>query len=181
VRITSLQKQLHDLLERDEVDSGEESKAVRLQLESLLDQSDLLWRQRARLEWMRGGDRNTKYYHACANSRRRSNYISSVSDVDGKIVKSIEEVQLAFINYFKNLFTSDNIGDMTPCLQALNCRVTEEMNIALLRDFTVEEIADALKSMAPLKAPGPDGFPASFFQKNWNVVGRKFAKLFWVH
>jgi hypothetical protein len=52
----------------EEVNSGEECKAVRSQLESLLDQSDLIWRQRAKIEWMWGGDRNMKFYHACANS-----------------------------------------------------------------------------------------------------------------
>jgi hypothetical protein len=25
--------------------------------------------------------------------------------------------------------------------------------------------------MAPLKSPGPDGFPMSFYQKNWKEVG----------
>ena len=52
---------------------------------------------------------------------------------------------------------------MTPCLQALYYQVTEEMNIALLRDFTVEDIDDALKSMASIKSPGLDGFPEVFF------------------
>jgi hypothetical protein len=134
-----------------------------------MDQSDLIWRQRAKIEWMRGGDRNTKFYHACANSQRRSNHISSISDVDGQDFKSIEEVQLAFV--FKNLFTSNNAGDMTPCLQPLNCQVMEEMNNAFMSDFTNEEIYGALQSMAPLKAPGLDDFPASFFLEELEYCG----------
>ena len=36
--------------------------------------------------------------------------------------------------------------------------------------FSDKEIADALFQIGPLKAPGPDGFPAHFFQRNWEVM-----------
>ncbi|XP_062162097.1 uncharacterized protein LOC133869155 [Alnus glutinosa] len=44
------------------------------------------------------------------------------------------------------------------------------MNERLLAALTVEEITHALHQMAPLKALGPDGFPAVFFQQNWPSV-----------
>jgi len=39
--------------------------------------------------------------------------------------------------------------------------------ICFVRNFSDEEIGDALFQIGPLKAPGPDGFPARFFQRNW--------------
>lgn len=41
----------------------------------------------------------------------------------------------------------------------------------LAADFTRDEIWNALFSMDHLKAPRPEGFLASFFQKSWSVVG----------
>jgi hypothetical protein len=44
------------------------------------------------------------------------------------------------------------------------------MNADLCKEFTEEEISNALFQIGPLKAPGPDGFPARFFQWNWEVL-----------
>lgn len=37
--------------------------------------------------------------------------------------------------------------------------------------FRPEEIKQALFDMAPCKAPGPDGYTASFYQKTWSITG----------
>jgi hypothetical protein len=44
------------------------------------------------------------------------------------------------------------------------------MNDSLCKDFTDEEIGDALFQIGPLKAPGVDGFPARFYQRNWGTI-----------
>jgi hypothetical protein len=36
--------------------------------------------------------------------------------------------------------------------------------------FTEKEISDALFQIGPLKAPGPDGFPTRFLQRNWGLM-----------
>lgn len=41
----------------------------------------------------------------------------------------------------------------------------------LCRMASDEEIRQDVFSMAPLKAPGVDGFQASFFQSHWDIVG----------
>jgi hypothetical protein len=47
------------------------------------------------------------------------------------------------------------------------------MNQALLADYTDEEITSALHGIGDLKAPGPDGMPAIFFKKFWDLVGER--------
>ena len=44
------------------------------------------------------------------------------------------------------------------------------MNERLCASFSEQEISDALFQIGPLKAPGPDGFPARFLQRNWGII-----------
>lgn len=174
--IVCLQRRLHALQGSEDVGVSEETKLVKRELEMLLEKSDLQWRQRAKTEWLRSGDQNTKSYHACANSRRKSNTIYAITDTEDRLCSSKDEVQLTFVNYFVGLFTSENAGSMVPCLEPISCRVTEDMNRSLLQPFTTEEVRAALFQMAPLKASGPDGFPAEFYQKNWSLMGTNICK-----
>jgi hypothetical protein len=54
--------------------------------------------------------------------------------------------------------------------------VTAEMNEDLCKEFSDQEISDALFQMGPIKAPGPDGFSARFFQRNWDTVKAEVIK-----
>ncbi|XP_059446415.1 uncharacterized protein LOC132177961 [Corylus avellana] len=109
-------------------------------MHDLLDKEELKWKKQSKEVWLKEGDRNKKYFHACANQRRRYNYIESVQDEQGIRWESTE-----------------------------GCRVTNEMNDMLDRDFTKEEIFAALQQMSPHKAPGQDGYMAGFYQENWEV------------
>ncbi|KAL5566076.1 hypothetical protein UlMin_029240 [Ulmus minor] len=82
------------------------------------------------------------------------------------------------------------VEDVTVCLK--NCaveidrwgfkkfgnlrKITIDMNNQLLRPFSSEKIKKALMDMNPTKAPGLDGLPALFFQKNWDIVGEDITK-----
>ncbi|KAL3529094.1 hypothetical protein ACH5RR_008416 [Cinchona calisaya] len=53
----------------------EKIKVFEGQLEELLNQEDVKWKQRSKLHWYKNGDRNTAYFHAHANKRRVRNTI----------------------------------------------------------------------------------------------------------
>ena len=47
------------------------------------------------------------------------------------------------------------------------------MHDVLDATYTREEVKAALDHIGDLKAPGPDGFPAHFFQRNWELCGEE--------
>lgn len=72
--------------------------------------------------------------------------------------------------YFENLFIKDEGVNPAEIIDLFQVKITEEMNNDLCKPYTPEEIRDALFQIGPLKAPGPDGYPARFFQRNWPLV-----------
>lgn len=78
--------------------------------------------------------------------------------------------------YFKCIFTADPNLDCTPVLNLFNPVISAENNAKLCSDFSDQEISDALFQIGPLKAPGPDGFPARFFQRNWDSLKENIIK-----
>jgi hypothetical protein len=174
--IAALKKKLTKIQNSEDRGSGAEMKAVQKELQHLLDSEDMQWRQRAKSDWLRDGDRNTRYFHECANARRKTNRIHNILDAEERMCDTEEEVQMGFINYFSSLFTTVDAGDMGPCLQHMEMRVSDDMNQELLKPFSEDDIRTALFQMAPLKARGPDGFPAGFYQTNWNTVGSELCR-----
>jgi hypothetical protein len=149
----------------------EEEMQLKNEIENLLEQEEVKWKQRAKEDWLRHGDRNTKYFHACATQKRRHKVVDQIRNAEDRLCSTPEAVEAAFVNYYTTLFTSTIPHNVDSCISAIDGKVTEEMNANLTASFTVEEIKQALDQMAPFKAPGPDGFTAEFYQQQWTTVG----------
>ena len=76
-----------------------------------------------------------------------------------------------FCDYFKGLFSTSNPSHIEEVIATIPRVVSDSMNSNLMKNFTRQEVDAALKNMAPLKAPGPDGMPPIFFQHYWDSIG----------
>jgi hypothetical protein len=76
----------------------------------------------------------------------------------------------AFCTFYQNLFAAGDTRDVEESLCSVEPRVTADMNVALLREYKMEEVELALSQMHPLKSLGPDSFSACFYQKSWATV-----------
>lgn len=146
-------------------------KELTKQLDSLMAKNEVYWQQRSRDTWLKAGDCNSKFFHYKASNRRRRNTISALKDDHGRWQTTEQGLTRTVVNYFQNLFSSTGSSDYTEVVDGVRGRVTEEMNQALLAEFTPEEIKTALFQMHPSKAPSPYGFSPFFYQKYWQLMG----------
>ena len=98
------------------------------------------------------------------------NKISKLKEDDGVWQSTPSVMELMASSFFKELFTRDPSPNADEIVGLIEKKVTDEMNETLCKEFSETEIADALFQIRPLKAPGPDGFPARFYQRNWAVL-----------
>ena len=176
-QISSLRKKLNMVQGSEGIQAGEDAILLQKEINSLLDQEDMKWRQRAKADWLRLGDRNTKFFHDSATQRRKKNQILKIKDERGTTWETPEKIKVAFVDYFTNLFMAGDGRNMEPCLQHISKKVIDGMNNDLLQIFSSEEVTQALQQMGPLKAPGLDGFPAGFFQNHWEIMGGEITLL----
>jgi hypothetical protein len=142
-------------------------------MNELLYREEMMWLQRSRLTWLKEGDRNTKYFHSKAVWRSRKNRIRKLIGDDGVTYEDVSTLHQMATDYFQKLFTADDSLDPSPVIELLEPCISEGTNESLCAEFSDKEISDALFQIGPLKAPGPDGFPARFFQRNWGTLKGK--------
>jgi hypothetical protein len=169
-----MRRKLEDLYEENA--PMNEVRATLDAMNELLYREEMLWLQRSRISWLKEGDRNTKFFHRKAVWRARKNRIKSLKDSDGVIQESPSEMERMATSYFKSVFTRDPSIQPAPVVNLLQEVITDEVNDNLCRPFSVDEISDAIFQIGPLKAPGPDGFPARFYQRNWGVLKHEIVQ-----
>ena len=57
--------------------------------------------------------------------------------------------------------------------------VTKEMNEALTKELTEEEVTIAVFQLGADKASGPDGFSGMLYQKIWRIIKNDMVEAVW--
>ena len=75
------------------------------------------------------------------------------------------------LEYFANIFKSDNPSNFDVSLNSISNRVIPNMNEELLAEFKAKEVWRALQQMHPTKALSSDGMSPIFYKKYWDIIG----------
>ncbi|XP_050212592.1 uncharacterized protein LOC126664301 [Mercurialis annua] len=134
-------------------------------------EEEQFWAQKARHNWLKWGDKNTKYFHEKTKQRRKRNSISGLWSKAGTWETEKGPMKKVICDYFKEIFTSSEPTSVNEFLRGFSPQVTRVMNEKLTRNISEEEIRNAVFSINPTKAPGADGYTAFFYQQYWQIIG----------
>jgi hypothetical protein len=129
------------------------------------------WKQRSRQLWLTLGDKNTGFFHACTKGRLAVNKFSVIENEEGTTFYEEHQILKVISEYYQKIFTTKPGERRSVIAATLQPCISDETNRKLTRMPTAKEIKTACFSIHADKAPGPDGFSASFFQTNWRTVG----------
>ncbi|KAM1951519.1 hypothetical protein ACFX15_006123 [Malus domestica] len=150
--------------------NSHEIEELTKKVDRLWRQEESVWQQKSRVQWLKDGDANTKFFHQSTIQRRRRNQVISLKNGQGNWVDTPGQIRRLIDNHFVELFTSSGNREWGDMLDCVTLKVSEEMNVALTATVSVEEIKTAAMKMGGLKAPGPDGFQGIFYQSQWDII-----------
>lgn len=139
---------------------------------------EVYWKQRSRISWLQEADRNTKFFHSYATTRKKNNTINKILCANGTWAKTEDGIIQEALKYFQDLFAHPSYGTVPENGDLKVKCLSQEAITDLNRPYTDEEVTAALQDFHPSKAPGPDGLPALFYQKFWTEVKSEVLEFF---
>lgn len=151
-------------------------KRIKKNLADAYNDEERYWRQKCKEEWLKEGDRNTRYFYNVVKGKKVQNRLIMLFDEHGNEHFSEGSKGDIAVAYFRDLFMSSNPHDLDTLFDGFQGRVTEEMNTSLTAPVSMEEIKRAAFSVDGGSAPGEDGLTCTFYHKHWNLVGPTVTK-----
>ena len=129
--------------------------------------SSICWQQ-SRVQWLKEGDANSKFFHRIMSSKRSRNAIPFFL-VNGALVEGVENVHNAVFTHFQAQFRPTQ--NQRPSMEALDfCTLSYNEGASLVRPFTLEDVTTAVWDVDSFKCPGPDGITFGFIKDFWDML-----------
>ena len=110
-------------------------------LEEVLVQEEIMWLQRSRCNWYKDGDKNTRYFHSMANSRKKINNIEALKDEEGECDFDQEKIRQMGTCFFQSLYKEDEEGLKSVNFGRIFPSLTDEDLIAVGRSITIGKLS----------------------------------------
>lgn len=101
---------------------------------------DFYWKQKSRNKWLKEGERNTKFFHACAKTRKAKNMSVVIKDDHGVEKVGEENISSVATEYFIDLFATTNSVAWKDFFDYFPSSVTSSMNSQLTRSILDDKI-----------------------------------------
>lgn len=137
------------------------------ELRKLLFLEEEFWKQNVGMTYFSDGDRNTKFFHAYVNGRRRKLTIDDIHTEEGDIINTGENIDAEAMRYFADQFKENSINEDYENLNTIPQTITESENLEVIEIPSKEEVK---KIVYALKGDSSGGLRVSLVL-SINTVG----------
>ena len=138
-----MSKKIESLLSASILDLGT-TETCRKKFNELLLKDEVIWKQRSKEFYVKEGDKNTKFFHLIASKRRKNNGIVGIEYGQGIWHNDPHMIEEVLLSYFQEIFTTFNPCKMDEIFQGMPKKVSEEHRRHLDKEFSEQEIKEAL-------------------------------------
>ncbi|QHO60147.1 uncharacterized protein [Arachis hypogaea] len=133
--------------------------AIRIleELNEAIEQEDMHWKEKSRIQWLQWGDRNTKFLHSKCQIWNRKNKLQELENSERELVTKPSDIAAVAQQYFEDLFATCQPKDPNAELDGISNKINSNTNQALTRTVSEEKIKAATFSINPFLAPGDEG------------------------
>ncbi|KAL0439176.1 UNVERIFIED_CONTAM: hypothetical protein Slati_2400600 [Sesamum latifolium] len=139
----------------------------------------IMLEQRAKIQWLKGGDQCSQvFFHKVASSRAVKK-IFQITDGTGRTRTDEAEIVEEFIGFYQCLLGNerkDRYIDFRYLRPWARHIVTNDEANQLIRPMTKEEVKLTFFHIAEDKSPGPDGYSSGFYKAAWPVIGDEVTR-----
>lgn len=101
---------------------------LKQQIIELRFREEVMWLQRARVQLLPEGDRNTQFFHQKASNRRKKNRVMQLVWEDGTVCEDPAMLENMTVEFYENLYASEGVIGIEEVLSHMPSMVTPEMN-----------------------------------------------------
>lgn len=152
--------------------STKDIKSIRSRAAFLMEAEKLFFEQKARCDFVKFGDRCSKFFYSLMKRNNKQNCIVALTKSDGRVTNDGEEIASEFVNYYKSLLGNTVMRNrLNRGKLGEGKSLSPEQQHLLVTNVMDDEIKNALFDIDDGKLPGPDGYGSLFFKNAWSVVG----------
>lgn len=123
---------------------------------------------------------NTKFFHLSTTIRRRRNSFEALNNGVGVWLQDREAIGLQVVDHFSRVYSSSSsVGEFEEISRLIEPVLNEDDNRMLCAMPSREEIQSVVSLIGALKALGPDGMLAVFYQNFWGTVNEDICATIW--
>ncbi|XP_020243146.1 uncharacterized protein LOC109821366 [Asparagus officinalis] len=143
----------------------------------LLQCEESFHRQKANISRAVHGDRSSQYFHSIMKAKRHQNRVLTLYSENERRITDLPEIATEFIEYYRNMLGKKmNTLEPDPAVISDGPILMDRHRNELESPITNEKIKHAVFTISDEKAPGPDGYIASFFKSTWNIISAYMIK-----